>query len=53
MFVVFGSPRSGTTLLAATLNQNDNIIIPDETDFIIPLAFLLKTVKDEEKGKNS
>ena len=51
MFIIFGSPRSGTTLLSASLNQNDHIVVPDETDFITPLSFLINTVKDEATGK--
>lgn len=51
MFILFGSPRSGTTLLAATLHQHDRIVVPDETDFIIPVAFLVDRVKDPALGR--
>ncbi len=34
MFFVFGSPRSGTTLMAQCLSSHTDIIIPHETDFI-------------------
>jgi hypothetical protein len=51
MFILFGSPRSGTTLLASALHQNDQIVIPDETDFIIPTAFLVDRIKDPSVGK--
>ena len=51
MFFVFGSPRSGTTLLAASLDLHDSIVVPDETDFIIPAAFVFDRVKDELTGK--
>lgn len=51
MFFVFGSPRSGTTLLAASLDLHDSIVIPDETDFIIPVAFIMDRVHDELTGK--
>lgn len=51
MFIIFGSPRSGTTLLATTLNLNDQIIVPDETDFIVPTTYILNRVKDPEAGK--
>jgi len=51
MFIIFGSPRSGTTLLATTLCLNDNIVIPQETDFIIPTAFIIDRVKDQKTGK--
>jgi hypothetical protein len=51
MFIVFGSPRSGTTLLAATLDQHDAIVVPHETDFIVPMAFIFNRVRDEQVGK--
>lgn len=51
MLFIFGSPRSGTTLLAATLNLHDDILIPHETDFIVPLAFIYDRVKDQRIGK--
>ena len=51
MFFVFGSPRSGTTLLATSLDQSDHIAVPDESDFIIPLAFLVDRVKDPAQGR--
>lgn len=52
MFFIFGSPRSGTTLMAQSLNQHDDICVPDETDFIIPIAFILDTVKEPSVGKS-
>ncbi len=51
MFIIFGSPRSGTTLLASSLDQGDDLVVPHETDFIIPLAFLVDRVKDPVKGR--
>lgn len=51
MFVVFGSPRSGTTLLSTILDANDYLTVPDETDFIIPSAFIINRVSDERLGK--
>jgi hypothetical protein len=51
MFIIFGTPRSGTTLLATSLDQNDQIIVPDETDFIIPMAFVFDRVKDPAQGR--
>jgi hypothetical protein len=51
MFVLFGSPRSGTTLLKEMLCQHSGIIVPHETDFIIPISFILDCVKDELIGK--
>jgi hypothetical protein len=52
MFIIFGSPRSGTTLLSSTLNLNDQIVIPLETDFIIPTAFIIDRIKDSDIGKD-
>lgn len=51
MFFIFGSPRSGTTLLAQSLSQHDEVFVPDETDFIIPIAFLFDRVKDPRIGR--
>lgn len=51
MFIIFGSPRSGTTLLKESLNQNPAIVIPHETDFIIPLAFLIDRIPNAQIGR--
>jgi hypothetical protein len=51
MFIIFGSPRSGTTLLSETLNGHQDIFVPTETDFIIPAAFLIDRIADEKVGK--
>lgn len=51
MFFIFGSPRSGTTLLAQCLNSHSEIIVPDETDFIIPLAFIFDRIREPDLGK--
>lgn len=51
MFIIFGSPRSGTTFLKESLNQNPAIVIPHETDFIIPLAFLVNRIPDVGVGR--
>ena len=51
MFIVFGTPRSGTTLLASSLAQNDSIVVPDETDFIVPLAFICDRIKNPDHGR--
>jgi Sulfotransferase family len=51
MFFIFGSPRSGTTLLAQCLNNHPDIAIPHETDFIIPLAFVCDRIADPATGK--
>jgi hypothetical protein len=52
MFFVFGSPRSGTTLLATALGQHSAIVIPDETDVLLPLAFVFDRVTDPEIGRS-
>ncbi|HWB95048.1 MAG TPA: sulfotransferase [Bryobacteraceae bacterium] len=51
MFVILGSPRSGTTLLATTLDQSPHITVPHETDFIVPAAFLYSRIREERLGK--
>ncbi len=51
MFFIFGSPRSGTTLLAQCLSNHADIIIPHETDFIIPMAFVFDRVRDPRAGR--
>ena len=51
MFVIFGSPRSGTTILSSSLDLHSQIIVPDETDFIIPLAFIVDRVHQAPIGK--
>ncbi len=53
MFIILGSPRSGTTLLATTLDQNTQIAVPHETDFIIPAAFLCSRIEDEHVGREA
>jgi hypothetical protein len=51
MFIIYGSPRSGTTLLATTLNLHDDILIPPETDFIVPAAQVFKAISNPVPGK--
>lgn len=51
MFIIFGSPRSGTTLLREALNQHDDIFIPHETDFIIPISFVLDRISQADVGR--
>jgi hypothetical protein len=51
MFFIFGTARSGTTLLAQTLNLHSQIAVPRETDFIVPLCLILRRVGNEKKGK--
>ena len=52
MFFIFGMPRSGTTLLAQCLNAHSKIVVPHETDFIIPMAFIFDRIRDEQVGRN-
>lgn len=51
MFFIFGTPRSGTTLLAQCLNAHRELVVPYETDFIIPMAFLFDRVTDPAVGR--
>jgi hypothetical protein len=51
MFFIFGSPRSGTTLLARILGAHPDIVIPHETDFLVPMAFVCDRVRDASTGK--
>jgi len=51
MFFIFGMPRSGTTLLAQCLNAHSGIVVPHETDFIIPMAFIFDRIRNEQIGK--
>ncbi|MGD0382050.1 MAG: sulfotransferase [Thermoguttaceae bacterium] len=51
MFFIFGSPRSGTTLLAQCLSCHSQIVVPNETDFIIPLAFVFDRIREAEIGR--
>ncbi|SOE80815.1 Sulfotransferase family protein [Caballeronia arationis] len=44
MFIVFGSPRSGTTLLKETLNLHPDIFIPMQTTFISTAAHVIGSV---------
>lgn len=52
MFHIFGSPRSGTTLLAQCLNAHPGLVVPYETDFIIPAAFLCDRIRDPAVGRD-
>ncbi|MEA3441719.1 MAG: sulfotransferase [Chloroflexota bacterium] len=51
MFIIFGTPRSGTTILAHTINSHPGITIPHETDFIVPMVFLYTRIQDAVLGK--
>jgi hypothetical protein len=52
MFFIFGSPRSGTTLLAQCLSCHSQIVVPDETDFIVPLAFVFDRISEADIGRD-
>lgn len=52
MFFIFGTPRSGTTLLAQCLNAHSELVVPHETDFIIPMAFIFDRISDEKIGRD-
>jgi len=52
MFFIFGMPRSGTTLLAQCLSAHSEIVVPYETDFIVPMAFIFDRIKDEHVGRD-
>ena len=51
MFFVFGSPRSGTTLLKEVLNLNTKIYILNETDFVDLTAQVIHIIDDPVQGK--
>lgn len=51
MFFVFGMPRSGTTLLARMLNAHPDLLVPHETDFIVPMAFLMDRIAEPAIGR--
>lgn len=51
MFTVQGMPRSGTTLLAQCLNAHPALVVPDETDFMVPAAHAFNLIDDAEVGR--
>jgi hypothetical protein len=51
MFLLLGYPRSGNTLLGSVLNVNDYIVVPQETDFIVPICVLCKRVPDSKASR--
>ena len=51
MFVVYGMPRSGTTLVAQVLNAHTGLLVPDETDFMVPAAHAFRLVEDPDLGR--
>lgn len=51
MFFIFGTARSGTTLLAQCLNAHPAIVVPHETDFLVPMAFIHDRIRDPAIGR--
>ncbi len=51
MFVIYGMPRSGTTLLAQCVSAHSQLVIPDETDFIVPAAHAMSLIDDPAAGR--
>jgi hypothetical protein len=51
MFFIFGSPRSGTTILAQCLSAHPEIYIPDESDFIVPVTLICGRIREPEVGR--
>lgn len=51
MFLVLGQPRSGTTLVAQCLSAHPDLVVPDETDVVVPLAFLVDRIEDPDLGR--
>lgn len=52
MFFLFGSPRSGTTILAQCISAHPDIVIPDETDILVPLSMIAQRVPDAALGRS-
>ncbi|KVC99907.1 sulfotransferase [Burkholderia ubonensis] len=50
MFIVFGSPRSGTTLLKETLNLHPDLFIPMQTTLISTSAHLAGSISNWNKA---
>jgi sulfotransferase family protein len=50
-FILFGSPRSGTTLVAQTLSAHSQVIIPGENDFLGPANSIMTRVRDASVGR--
>jgi hypothetical protein len=51
MFIVFGSPRSGTTLLKECLNLHSQVFIPMQTTVISTAAHLIGSISDWAKAR--
>src|SRR5436309_11510021 len=51
MFFIFGSPRSATTILAQCLSAHSQIVVPHDTDFLVPAAFVVRRIPDLDVGR--
>lgn len=51
MFFILGTARSGTTLLAQCLNAHPAVVVPHETDFLVPTAFIHDRIRDPAVGR--
>jgi hypothetical protein len=51
MFILFGSPRSGTTLFKESINLHSGIFIPHQTTFISPVAHIVGCITNWEKAR--
>ncbi|AJY29765.1 sulfotransferase domain protein [Burkholderia thailandensis 34] len=50
MFIIFGSPRSGTTLLKETLNLHPDLFIPMQTTLISTSAHIAGSISQWDKA---
>ncbi|RQS10031.1 sulfotransferase [Burkholderia sp. Bp8998] len=50
MFIIFGSPRSGTTLLKETLNLHPDLFIPMQTTLISTSAHIAGSISNWERA---
>lgn len=53
MLLLFGSPRSGTTLLAVALSQHPDIHVTFEANVIVPVCHLVMNTQDGEAGREA
>ncbi|AKM00510.1 sulfotransferase family protein [Burkholderia pyrrocinia] len=50
MFIIFGSPRSGTTLLKETLNLHSDLFVPMQTTLVSTGAHIAGSISNWEKA---
>lgn len=53
MLLIFGSPRSGTTLLAVALSQHPEIFVTYEADLVVPLCHLVMRTREGDEGREA